>query len=109
MSARRRAPRRGAPAVPEELCASDVVVDGERYVVLGFRVAGASADGIGVEGLTPAERQVLALLLEGRTASEIAARRSTSPRTVANQLASIYRKLGVQGRRELIARLRSAL
>jgi len=33
--------------------------------------------------------------------------RSTSERTVANQLAAIYRKLGVSSRAELAARLRS--
>lgn len=54
--------------------------------------------------LTAAEREVLALLLAGRTNAEIARRRTTSVRTVANQLASLYRKLGVSGRREILAR-----
>ncbi|MCK6545615.1 helix-turn-helix transcriptional regulator [Myxococcota bacterium] len=51
--------------------------------------------------LSESERAVLALLLEGCSNREIAARRGTSVRTVANQVASIYRKVGVNSRREL--------
>lgn len=58
-----------------------------------------------VDELTLAERQVLALLLDGRTNSEIAAERSTSERTVANQVAAIFRKLHVTSRCELVALL----
>lgn len=51
--------------------------------------------------LTAAEREVTALLLEGASNAEIAATRRTSERTVANQVASILRKLGVAGRSEV--------
>lgn len=54
--------------------------------------------------LTQAERQVVAAVLSGRTNAAIAKARRTSSRTVANQLACIYRKLGVASRWELAAR-----
>jgi DNA-binding NarL/FixJ family response regulator len=55
--------------------------------------------------LTRAERQVVAGVLNGRTNAAIAMTRHTSCRTVANQLAAIYRKLGVSSRWELAARV----
>jgi len=55
--------------------------------------------------LTQAERQVAAGVLDGRTNAAIAMARRTSCRTVANQLAAIYRKLGVSSRWELAARI----
>ncbi len=57
------------------------------------------------ESLTAHERQVAALVLEGLTTAEMAETRGTSPRTIANQLASIYRKLGVASRAELVIAL----
>jgi DNA-binding NarL/FixJ family response regulator len=54
--------------------------------------------------LTVAEREVVAGVLNGRSNAAIAAARRTSTRTVANQLAAIYRKLGVSSRWELAAR-----
>ena len=53
--------------------------------------------------LTPAERDVAGLVLEGLTNRVIAERRGRSARTVANQLASIYAKLEVGSRAELAA------
>jgi DNA-binding NarL/FixJ family response regulator len=55
--------------------------------------------------LTRAERQIVAGVLNGRTNAAIALTRRTSCRTVANQLAGIYRKLGVSSRWELAARV----
>lgn len=55
--------------------------------------------------LTCAERQVVTGVLDGRTNAAIATARRTSSRTVANQLAGIYRKLGVSSRWELAARV----
>ena len=43
-------------------------------------------------------------VLAGLANAAIARRRGTSARTVANQVASIFRKLGVQSRAELAAR-----
>lgn len=58
-----------------------------------------------VRALSPAEFAVTRLLVEGKTHAQIAALRSTSVRTVANQLAAAFHKLGVSGRCELICRL----
>lgn len=48
--------------------------------------------------LTPAEQSVVQLLLDGFCQSEIANMRHAAPRTVANQLASVFRKLDVSSR-----------
>jgi DNA-binding CsgD family transcriptional regulator len=50
------------------------------------------------------EREVLALTLAGLSSARIASRRRRSRRTVENQLASIFAKVGVRGRLELFAR-----
>jgi len=56
-------------------------------------------------GLTGAERAVAMLLLEGLSNREVAQRRGTSVRTVANQVASLFRKLGVNARTEMVGAL----
>lgn len=58
-------------------------------------------------GLTQAEQEVLALLLDGHDNASIADARKTKPRTAANQIASIFRKLNVASRAELVAKLSS--
>ncbi|MGE0790294.1 MAG: response regulator transcription factor [Sandaracinaceae bacterium] len=62
-----------------------------------------------VDSLTPAERFVAYLAAHGATNAQIARRRATSARTVANQLASIFKKLRVGSRHELAARYSTAL
>jgi DNA-binding NarL/FixJ family response regulator len=57
--------------------------------------------------LTDAERTVALFALDGCTNAEIANIRRCSPRTVANQVASAFRKLGVRCRLELIRCLAS--
>ncbi len=52
-----------------------------------------------------AEFDVAQRLLEGDNYAEIAARRQTSARTIANQVASVFRRVGVSGRSELAQRL----
>lgn len=54
--------------------------------------------------LTPAERAVAALAIAGLANREIARRRGVAARTVANQLAAVFQKLGVGSRSELTAR-----
>jgi DNA-binding CsgD family transcriptional regulator len=55
--------------------------------------------------LPAAELSAVRLLIEGRTYQEMAALRRTSPRTIANQLSAVFRKLGVSGRSELLSKL----
>jgi DNA-binding NarL/FixJ family response regulator len=59
--------------------------------------------------LTPAEREIVPLLLEGYTNRQIALARGSSERTVANQVRAIFDKLGVGSRRELLRYIGSAL
>ncbi len=53
--------------------------------------------------LTPREKEVLELLLEGKQRNEIAAKLYISENTVKKQITSIYQKLGVTSRNELFA------
>ncbi|HEB65339.1 MAG TPA: LuxR family transcriptional regulator [Chloroflexi bacterium] len=58
--------------------------------------------------LSPRERQVAALIAEGRTNAEIASRLRIGANTVKNHTRSIYAKLGIQDKpgnpRVLLAR-----
>ena len=56
--------------------------------------------------LTTAEKQVLREILNGATQAAVAEARGVSSATVANQLASIFAKLGARSRLELAIRLR---
>jgi DNA-binding CsgD family transcriptional regulator/GAF domain-containing protein len=56
-------------------------------------------------GLTPRERDVATLVVDGLTDREIAARLSLSRHTVGQHTGQIYRKLAVRSRAELIALL----
>src|SRR6478752_1087168 len=58
-----------------------------------------------VEWLSPAEYAVTRLLIEGKSYQEMAKLRDTSKRTVANQLASAFHRLGISGRAELLCLL----
>lgn len=53
--------------------------------------------------LSPAERVIALLALQGLSTAAIGERRNVTARTVAHQLDSVYRKLGVQSRGELAA------
>jgi DNA-binding CsgD family transcriptional regulator len=107
-------PRAGA-ATPEldpppDLEGFAFSIDCDEYVLLAFPVTGPKAKGASSNGaprLTRAEQAILSLVLRGQGNSAIAAARGTSPRTIANQLAAIYQKLGVSSRRELGAYARS--
>lgn len=57
------------------------------------------------EWLSPAEYAVTRLLIEGKSYQEMAKLRDTSKRTVANQLASAFHRLGISGRAELLCLL----
>lgn len=60
---------------------------------------------LGTEDLTRREREVALLAARGLTSREVADRLVVSPRTVDNHLASVYRKLGIDGRGDLGAAL----
>lgn len=53
--------------------------------------------------LTPAEREIALLLLQGEGHKQIAARLTRSERTVRQHAVEVYRKAGLQGRAELAA------
>jgi DNA-binding CsgD family transcriptional regulator len=56
--------------------------------------------------LTQAEEDVALRVFRGETNESIARARGVSPKTVGNQLESIFRKLGVASRAELVLLLR---
>ena len=93
----------------EVAAALRAVVAGQ--AVLGGEVAELLLSRIGAAGrpstypfptLTEREREVLDRLVAGARTNEIAASLSLSPKTVSNQLTSIYSKLGVVDRTEAI-------
>jgi DNA-binding CsgD family transcriptional regulator len=55
--------------------------------------------------LPPAELAVVGWLVEGLSYHDMARLRGTSKRTIANQIASVFRRLRVSGRNELLHRL----
>lgn len=55
--------------------------------------------------LSPAEYAVTRLLIEGKSYEQMAVLRQTSKRTVANQLAAAFHRLGISGRAELLCLL----
>jgi LuxR family maltose regulon positive regulatory protein len=73
---------------------------------LGHRSRPPSPSADHDRGLTEHELAVLALLPSVLTLREIADRRYVSLNTVKSQTRAIYRKLGVTGRAEAVARAR---
>jgi DNA-binding CsgD family transcriptional regulator len=85
-------------AAPPGLSAIAVDVGGQELVVL--RVPSSTSTW---QGLTQTEEAIAELALRGLSNKEIATLRGTSAHTVAVQLASIYKKLGLGSRAELAA------
>jgi DNA-binding NarL/FixJ family response regulator len=79
----------------------ELEVGGEALVIVSAPLHEVEPD----RALTRAERAVARDAAAGLSNAEIARRRKRAVRTVANQLASIYRKLGVASRAELAARM----
>jgi DNA-binding NarL/FixJ family response regulator len=81
------------PEAPAQLSAR--IVDGpEPIVVVTFSLSRCSE-------LTPAELEVARCAVAGMSNRAIARWRQSSIRTVANHIASVFRKLGVGSRAEL--------
>jgi DNA-binding NarL/FixJ family response regulator len=76
-------------------------VCGGVFIVLSFPVPGG---GVAAK-LTEAERAVIVGVLAGKTNAQIGRERARSVRTIANQVASAFRKLSVRSRSELAAAL----
>jgi DNA-binding NarL/FixJ family response regulator len=70
---------------------------GEQLVVFSHPLAERDDE----HALTPAERDVVSRVVQGCSNQQIAVERGTSPRTVAKQVQSIYRKLSLHSRAEL--------
>lgn len=70
-----------------EVCS---VADSDEFLVVTWNVSSPVSTPV---SLTPAEREVLALVIEGGSNAAIARQRKTSVRTVANQVASLLAKL----------------
>lgn len=80
-----------------DLRVSRVWHNGEQLVVVGFSMAETPSE----RALTPAEAAVAELVSRGLSNGAIARARCRSPRTIANQLAGLFLKLGVHSRMEL--------
>lgn len=76
-----------------------------RFGEVELAVIAAPIAAAGPDNLTSAEARVLSAILLGKSNHQIASERGTSIRTVANQVASLYRKLGVTSRAELALQL----
>ncbi len=77
---------------------------GERHLVIGYSLPRPAS----FAELTPSELDVVDRWLEGATMRAIAEARGAAERTVANQIASAYRKLGVSSRAALLALVHGA-
>jgi DNA-binding NarL/FixJ family response regulator len=82
---------------PRELEAYTTTQDGEELLILSYAIDEPTPP----PGLSAAERSVAMAVLRGLSNTEIARERGTSIRTVANQMRSIFSKLGVASRAEL--------
>lgn len=95
---RRPADAAPEPLPPEGLRVATVCLDGDAWALFDWPAVRPS-----LPGLSPAEEAVAALALDGLSNAEIARARGSAERTVANQLAAAYRKLGIGSRLELFA------
>jgi DNA-binding NarL/FixJ family response regulator len=87
----------------------ELLVGGERLVVTSLPVDHTSVAEDHLAVLTPAERQVALDAAAGLSNAAIAKKRRRAVRTVANQLAAVYRKLDVVSRAELAAVMAGAI
>jgi DNA-binding CsgD family transcriptional regulator len=81
---------------------TEVELEGERCVVIAY-----PAHSPVLAALTKSEREVIERWIDGASVRAIAEARAVSTRTVANQIAGAYRKLGVSSRAQLVALART--
>ena len=86
------------PVVARATAASFVAHDGRELCVIGIGRPDRSLGRV----LPTAELAVIRSLVEGLAYEEIARRRGTSTRTIANQISAVFRRLRVSGRNELV-------
>lgn len=86
-----------ANAVPSEAAAP---LDAHQRLAVAAAEIGERTDD---PRLTDTERGIVSAILRGESNAAIAQARGTSPRTVANQIARMFKKLGVGSRAELVA------
>jgi pimeloyl-ACP methyl ester carboxylesterase/DNA-binding CsgD family transcriptional regulator len=82
----------------------DAIADEIEVFLTGRKSRPRRRTSIGVDALSRHEREVALLASRGGTANEIAERLFVSRRTVESHLVSIYAKLGVESKTELIRR-----
>jgi DNA-binding NarL/FixJ family response regulator len=91
--------------IDQLLPAIDALLAGQRYVdtQVSLSEAGAQADGPATEGaLTRREQQILALIVGGASATEIAGQLAISPLTARKHRENLMRKLDVHNTAELV-------
>lgn len=89
-----------------EIAARAGAIGLERHVKDEIAATGAAprvTDFQGMDALTPSERRVAGLAVEGMTNREIAQSLFVTPKTIEVHLSNVYRKLDVKSRRELPA------
>jgi DNA-binding NarL/FixJ family response regulator len=92
----------GAIALPDATITT-VAREGQRYVVANL----ARPPQDHLASLTCAEREVALALVDGLSKLDVARARSTSINTIGRQVSSVFAKLDVKGRFELIRRMSS--
>jgi len=96
-----RAGRLGAWAYLTKDEAPDRLIDVVRRVAAGERLL--ASEGVEADFLTPREREVLQLIVEGKKNAEIASIMKRSVHTIRNHRARLMRKLGVRSASALVA------
>ena len=83
---------------------ADAIADEIEVFLTGRKSRPRRRTPIGFDALSRREREVALLTAQGETATEIASQLSLSKRTVESHLVSVYGKLGVSSKTELIRR-----